>query len=121
MILVVDDDKGLTELLCELLEQEGFTVCIANDGAVAYSHLKDPKCKGLLLDIHMPGFNGAELLMLMASDSSRLPVVVMTANTDFDEAELKEFPNVRKVLYKPLYAEDVLKAVKEYMLNVVVD
>jgi CheY-like chemotaxis protein len=115
MILVVDDDREFRELLRELLEGEGYEVRIAHDGAEAYAHLRAPKCKGLLLDFHMPGLNGPELLMLMAAEGIKLPVIVVTSDPDFGETEMKQFPNVRKLLHKPVYPEDVLKAVQAYV------
>jgi DNA-binding NtrC family response regulator len=113
MILVVDDDKILTQLLKTLLEDAGYEVNVANDGETAYQHLKDPKCKGMLLDIRMPGINGAELLMLMTAEGIKVPVIVMAGFPDFDESEMKQFPSVKKFFHKPLYPEDVLAAVKE--------
>jgi DNA-binding NtrC family response regulator len=114
MILVVDDDKVLTQLLRSLLEDAGYEVRVAHDGESAYKQLRDPKCKGMLLDIRMPGLNGAELLMLMAAEGIRTPVIVMAGFPDFDEEEMKQFPNVRKFFHKPLYPEDVLTAVREH-------
>lgn len=113
MILVVDDDKILTQLLKTLLEEAGYEVNVANDGEAAYKFIKDPKCKAMLLDIRMPGINGAELLMLMTAEGIKVPVIVMAGFPDFDESEMKQFPNVKKFFHKPLYPEDVLAAVKE--------
>jgi DNA-binding NtrC family response regulator len=114
MILVVDDDRILTQLLKTLLEEAGYEVRVAHDGETAYKHLKDPKCKAVLLDIRMPGINGAELLMLMAAEGIKVPAIIMAGFPDFDEAEMKQFPNVKKLFHKPLYPEDVLTAVKEF-------
>lgn len=114
MILVVDDDKTLVQLVRELLEKTGYEVRSAFDGAEAYRHVKDPKCKGVILDFHMPHLNGPELLMLMASDAIELPVIVMTGNHDFDETEMKQFSNVKKLLFKPLYPEELLAAVQKH-------
>ena len=113
MILVVDDDRILTQLLKNLLEEAGYEVRIANDGETAYQQLKDPKCKAMLLDIRMPGINGAELLMLMAAENIKVPVIVMAGFPDFDEEEMKQFPNVKKLFHKPLYPEDVIGAIRE--------
>lgn len=114
MILVVDDDKVLTQLLKRLLEDAGYVVQLAYDGETAYRYLKDPDCKGLLLDIRMPGVNGAELLMLMAAERIDVPVIVMSGFPDFDEEEMKQFASVKKFFHKPLYPEDVLAAVRAY-------
>lgn len=113
MILVVDDDKVLTSLLRELLEEEGYRVNVANSGTEAYEHLRDPDCKAMLLDMKMPGINGAELLMLMGAENIKIPVIMMAAFPDFDEEEMKEFPNVKRLFQKPFYPEDMLAAVRE--------
>lgn len=115
MILVVDDDHTIVKLVKELLEQEGFEVQTAFDGQQAYGHLRDPKCKGVLLDLMMPRINGAELLMLMAAEKITLPVIIMAGSPDFDEEELKQFANVKKLLHKPFYPEDLAAAVREYI------
>ncbi len=114
MILVVDDDRVLTQLLRTLLEEAGYEVNVAYDGETAYEHLKNPKCKGMILDIRMPNVNGAELLMLMAAEGIDIPVIVVAGFPDFDEAEMKQFPNVKRFFHKPLYPEEVLEAVKEH-------
>ncbi len=117
MIVVADDDRILTQLLTRLLEDEGYEVRVAYDGKTAYELVQDPKCKGMLLDIRMPCINGAELLMLMTAEQSRVPVIVMAGFPDFDEKEMKEFPNVKKFFHKPLFPEDVLNAVRKYALK----
>lgn len=113
MILVVDDDHAVVQLVREILEREGYEVVTAHNGEQAYQHLKNPKCKGILLDLLMPGINGAGLLMLMASEKIDVPVVIMAGSPDFDEEELRAFPNVRKLMHKPFYAEDLIRAVRE--------
>lgn len=111
MILVVDDDKVLTGLLRKLLEDAGFRVTVANDGKAAYQHLSDPDCKCMLLDMRMPQMNGAELLLLMAAEGIRVPVILMATFPDFTEEELKQFPNVRRLFQKPFYPEEMLDAI----------
>lgn len=113
MILVADDDKVLTRLLRKLLEDAGFKVETANDGKEAYAHLRDPACKCLLLDMRMPGVNGAELLMLMTAEGIKIPVIVMAAFPDFEEEELKQFPNVKRLFQKPFYPEEMLDAIHQ--------
>ncbi len=114
MIVIADDDKVFTELLAVLLEKAGYEVREAYNGQSAYSLLREPGCKGIVLDIRMPGINGAELLMMMAADGIDVPVIVVSGFPDFDEEEFKQFPNVRRLFIKPVYPEEVLEAVKKY-------
>lgn len=115
MILVVDDDALLAGALAVAFEKEGYQVRIANDGGEAYQYVKDPDCKLLLLDMHMPRVNGAELLILMANDGVRVPTIVMSSFRDFSASELKEFPNVVTFLQKPFEMDELLSAVRKHL------
>ena len=114
MILIVDDDHTIVQLLKEMLEKEKYEVRTAYNGASAYGHIKDQKCRGVLLDMLMPGINGAELLLLMAADKIHVPVIVIAGSPDFDQEELKQFPNVKQLIHKPFYPEDILTAVRQH-------
>lgn len=113
MIVVADDDKVLNQLLQTLLLDAGYEVNVAHDGESAYGHLTQPNCRGMILDIRMPGLNGAELLMLMTAERIKVPVIVIAGFPDFDEEEMKNFPNVKRFFLKPLYPEEILAAVRE--------
>jgi len=115
MILLVDDDHAITQILKELLLKEGYDVRIARNGEEAYTILKEKSCRGMLLDMLMPGINGAGLLMLMAADGIRIPVVIMTGAPDFSQDELADFANVMGVLKKPFYPEDALVLVRKFI------
>jgi two-component system NtrC family sensor kinase len=60
--LVVDDERGIAELLAEMLGREGFTVDVAVDGNEATSRLLRSSYDLILSDIRMPGLDGPALL-----------------------------------------------------------
>ena len=113
MILVVDDDEVLTEMLQSALEKKGYQIEVAHDGGEALEYLKDPHCKLMLLDINMPRINGAELLILMASEGIDIPTIVMAGFPDYTEKEMKSFPGVKDFLPKPFTLPTLLKLVDE--------
>ena len=115
MILLVDDDHAITQVLKNLLSKEGYDVCIAGNGEDAYAILKEKSCRGVLLDLMMPGINGAGLLMLLSAEGIKVPVVIMAGSPDFSEEELREFPNVVGVLRKPFYPEESLAMIRRLM------
>jgi hypothetical protein len=41
----------------------------------------------------------------------------MAGFPDYDEAEMRQFPNVKRFFHKPLFPEDVLNAVREHALK----
>ena len=114
MILVVDDDPLLAGALAVGFESEGYRVQLANDGGEAYRYVKDPDCKLLLLDMHMPRVNGAELLIVMTNEGIRVPTIAMSSFRDFTTEELKGFPGVVAFLRKPFEIAEVVKLAKKF-------
>lgn len=78
LILLADDDRELSELLQEFLEQEGFDVCAAHDGPSALEVARTPGLGAVVLDIMMPGMNGIEVLKQLRKESA-VPVIMLTA------------------------------------------
>lgn len=115
MILICDDDPAFVQFCREILEKEGYIVRTAHNAEEAYGILKEPNCRGMLVDLWMPGFNGAGLLMLMAAEGMKTPVIVFADDPSIDEAEMRQFPNVKRLLHKPFYPEDLVAAVRHYM------
>jgi len=77
-ILVVDDEKALRDLTRDLLENCGYTVYEAEEGAEAFSLLSraDGRIRLVLLDLMMPGMPGDEVLMRLRELYPEIPVVV---------------------------------------------
>ncbi len=80
-ILIADDDTELCALLGEYLEQEGFAVRFAHNGAKALETAVEPGLDALVLDIMMPRMNGLDVLKALRQQSG-LPVVMLTARGD---------------------------------------
>lgn len=82
-ILAVDDEPYNLEILEELLEDEGYDVDLAENGAEALSMLNgNPnRYQTVLLDRMMPGMDGLEVLKIMKSrqDLRFIPVIMQTA------------------------------------------
>lgn len=79
-ILLVDDDVGLVELLAQVMELEGFTIDIANNGQEALEKL-DSSHDLILLDVMMPVLNGIETLKRIRQ-KFETPVLMLTARGD---------------------------------------
>lgn len=85
-ILVVDDELSLRDSLKEWLEEEGFTVGIAESGQQALDMLSIDDYHLMLTDIRMPGMDGVALLTRAKKDFPELEVVMMTAYATIDTA-----------------------------------
>ena len=81
LILVVEDDPLILEFLCEVLQEEGFTVepKISADAAVGYLEQHADKVVLLLTDITMPGkLNGADLANQFGDRWPGKPIMIMS-------------------------------------------
>lgn len=79
---VVDDDDAVRDSIRMLLECEGFTVCTYASGA---AFLREARLDGnscLVVDAHMPGMSGLELLDQLRRDGITTPAMVMTGALD---------------------------------------
>jgi DNA-binding response OmpR family regulator len=77
-ILVVDDDRTVSEVVTRYLEREGFTVEVAYDGAVALERaLADPP-ELVVLDLMIPSLDGFEVCRRLRA-SAPVPVIMLTA------------------------------------------
>lgn len=84
VILVADDDEDLRELTIFQLEMEGYDVVSTDDGADALRLARERHPDACVLDIHMPGLQGHEVLKNLRSspDTSDIPVILVTATMD---------------------------------------
>ena len=77
-ILVVDDDKGIRELVKEYLDQNNFITSTAKDSEDAAKKIKLIKFDLIILDVMMPGKSGLEFLI---ENKKKLdtPIILLTA------------------------------------------
>jgi DNA-binding response OmpR family regulator len=84
VVLVVEDDREMNQLQCELLDVHGFGSLAAHTGTEALELYDRKPTNAVLLDLMLPEIDGYETCRRLKSQSSdRLPVVMITAmNSD---------------------------------------
>lgn len=80
-ILLIDDDLGLSELLAQLLELEGFELTLAHDGQAGLDLALQQTFDLILLDVMLPKLNGFEVLRALRT-KKQTPVLMLTARGD---------------------------------------
>jgi DNA-binding response OmpR family regulator len=79
-ILVVEDDNDISNMICDLLEQNGYNTKSAYSGTEALM-VFDPKIDLVLLDLMLPGLAGEEVLQEIRKHSN-IPVIGLSAKSD---------------------------------------
>jgi CheY-like chemotaxis protein len=113
-ILVIDDNAAIRELLRLVLEEEGYEVVEAADGAEGLQLYQAAPADLVITDLQMPGMNGLELLMAL---QRMVPTpALMAISGDRDALELAK-GLTSYTFVKPLPLEQILAAVRSLDLR----
>jgi len=82
MVLVVDDDRGLTRLIQRALEREGFRSTTASTGEAAQSWLMTQHADLMLLDLKLQDIEGPQLVERLVSAEKCPPFIIITGQGD---------------------------------------
>ena len=80
--MVVDDESGIREVLCDGLHLAGFSTVTAIDGFDALKILRDEPVDLIIADINMPRLNGYEMLERLREQGDETPALLLTARHD---------------------------------------
>ena len=110
-ILVVDDDKNICELLKLYLENDGYTVYIANDGQEAVNTFQQKAPQLVLLDIMLPKIDGWQVCREIRKISSA-PIIMLTAKGETFDKVLGLELGADDYVTKPFDAKEVMARIK---------
>lgn len=114
-ILVIDDEEGIRDLFCLLLQPLGFEVITAKDGIEGIEIFKKDNIDIVFLDVHMPRLQGPAVLKLIKQMKPDQIVVIFSSSSDPDftfESEAKKL-GAYTCVYKPFDIEGILKIINE--------
>jgi len=101
-VLVVDDEPSARSGLERLLQQEGFSVKTAADGAIALKVAAEFAPDVVVTDLKMPRMDGIALLRLLREQDDGIPVIVATAFGDVSSAVTAMRAGADDYLTKPI-------------------
>lgn len=112
IIAVLDDDIAVRESLQFSLELEGFTIRMAASAEELNQHLRTEKFDCLIVDYHLPGTNGLDVLAALRDKKAAPPAILITGNPNdqicrraaADGAVLVEKPFAVDALIEQIYA-----------------
>jgi len=99
-MLVVDDERDITQILADLLEMRGHDVKAAQSGAQALALARQCRFDVVFLDIAMPGIDGIETLRLLKKEFPGIIVIMISGVSDeavaIKSLDLGAFDYIRK-------------------------
>lgn len=111
-ILIVDDEIGIRDLLSEILQDEGYTVTLAENAEEARQLRHQTRPAMVLLDIWMPDCDGITLLKEWAQNGQlNMPVVMMSGHASIDTAVEATKIGALDFLEKPIALQKLLSTV----------
>lgn len=114
-VLIVGDEFGLADVVCEMLTESGYSVTIAINGQLGLQAIAREPPHVVLLDVMMPVLDGVGMLDALRADpkTADLPVIMMTAMPRPPGAG--ELPRYQALLRKPFSPGALFAAVASFM------
>ncbi len=114
-ILIVDDEKDITELVKKLLKSEGFDVVTANSGKEALALLESTTPDLIFLDLFMPEMSGWDVLreIRKREELKEVPVIMLTVQPLYESIDREEVEEVVDYITKPFDKEDIVEAIRQ--------
>ncbi|OLS03657.1 response regulator transcription factor [Tissierella creatinophila] len=80
-ILIVEDEKNISDVIKAYMEKEGYNTFVAFDGEKAMEIFKEEDISLILLDLMIPKISGEELCSIIRN-TSEVPIIMLTAKSD---------------------------------------
>jgi len=113
-ILIVDDERDIAELISDVLEEEGFTTTIKNDGYSAIESIKSNNYDLILLDIMMPNISGIETCNKIRETVS-CPIIFVSAKNQLVDKIVGLEIGADDYITKPFVIEELIARVKAHI------
>lgn len=116
-ILVIDDERGFTEMVKLNLEMTGrYEVCIENIPTRALESVLEYRPDIILLDVIMPELEGPDIVYLIRNTEkvSRIPIIFLTATITRAEAAEQSIVGGHAFLAKPCSIGELIETIEKY-------
>ena len=110
-ILVVEDELALRETITYNLQQQGYEVITAEDGALAIQMAKEHQPDLMLLDLMLPKIDGFEVCRILRKEMN-FPILMLTARSSEIDRVLGLEMGADDYIVKPFSMRELLSRVK---------
>jgi len=111
-ILIVEDEKGISDFLKQGLEEEGYDVNVASDGLSGLHLANSNKPNLILLDWMLPKMSGIEVCKELRKTDSKTPIIFLTAKDTIQETIEGLKSGANDYIKKPFSFEELLERIK---------
>jgi two-component system alkaline phosphatase synthesis response regulator PhoP len=118
-ILIADDNQNIRDALTYLLEDEGYQLLLARDGAETLQKVREQRPDILFLDVMMPEMNGYEVCRTIRADPQvkNTYIIMLTAKGQVAEQERGKEVGADEYIVKPFSPMEILAKVKHILQN----
>ena len=118
-VLVVEDDKIMGQMVTDILDDVGFEVTRAPNGAVAFEKLKEKQIDFIILDILLPELDGFQIYGKLQenTDTKNIPVMIVSAWADESNLEKASRMEVRHFLPKPFTEDELMYTILTLLID----
>jgi DNA-binding response OmpR family regulator len=110
-VLLIEDDKRISEFIVKGLEENNFTVHLAETGELARELLQHDTWDIILMDIMLPGIDGIQLTKLMRFKKNHTPVLMLSALSDTDDKVNALDSGADDYLVKPFHFNELISRI----------
>ncbi|MFA5480404.1 MAG: response regulator [Candidatus Muiribacteriota bacterium] len=116
-ILILDDEKDVTDFIQILLSLEDFEVKTLNNSMELMDEIEKNDYDLLLIDIMMPQLNGWQLVRLIKNDRKykKIPIIIITALNDRRNSFFAKHCGVDGFFVKPFSPEQLILRIREIL------
>ena len=115
-ILVIEDEEDLSNLLSDVLTQEGHEVETAPNGIQGIEVFEKKEFDMVFTDLGMPGMSGWQVAEKVKGINGRVPVALITGwSTELNQAKMKD-SCVDILIHKPFEIKQIINLVQEGMI-----
>lgn len=111
-ILIVEDEKGISDFLKQGLEEESYEIIVASDGLSGLDLAITNKPDLILLDWMLPKMSGIEVCKEFRKTDSKTPIIFLTAKDTIQETIEGLKSGANDYIKKPFSFEELLERIK---------
>lgn len=107
-ILLVEDEKELSNALTAILKHSNYSVDAVYDGEDALYYLETQNYDAVILDVMIPKIDGIQVLKTIRQAQNHIPVLMLTAKSEIDDRVVGLDAGADDYLTKPFATKELL-------------